>query len=914
MLSCWCVLTLSATAVPAVEPDQYARQVKQDRPLAWWRFQDPDSSPNSSAKDETGSHPGAYRGGVSLEDGPPGVGRRAARFDGKTGYVEIPHQEDLSPSAISVEFWFKTAQKLDEPYWPASATFITKATAGAASADWCIVGGSAAAGRNQGRLIAASGPAGAADDAKLVSRGRLNDGDWHHVVWTRSTAGECALYVDGQLLALTTDGGGPITNRRPIQVGGETLLEGGKYLDGSVAEVTIYARALPPERIVAHFEAAEPAARTPLMLTTSTPERPLESLALESGAGLRWVFERRPAGWALGAVFLHDKPVDASVISGILVLRHRDTDEERWLPASEGRRIDARTARFAGQGQVDGVTFRFETEVALKPDRRCAAVTPRWSVDKPLDGWEVCLPYHGPGRRDWRCTVYPFAGNSASVAMERMICVGVPAVLVFRQDLSLVTLFGIDPASDYLNPTGWTGATGFHFQSGLRAPQYSVGGGKLSPGIDYRLPLQVFLSDDGSSTEAITGLVRDWIEVNRYQVQPMSVRTPDEALKLYMKGRRGTNMWKPGIGYQLQDVWPAVYIPVSPQSAYFEYLLYEQTGDPLWRRRAVEQMDFVLKAQVTDPESPLFGYIHTCYLLDSKTFNSDDRGTNPGYKVDMNVHTARYMLLTWERLKQNEGIDRRDWHQAAVRAADWAIAQQNPDGGLPQKLDYKTLRKSVSVCSGRTMAGLPVIARITGDVKYWKMIERLEAFLRAKVEGRYWYTGQHPDLYPEDFESDSVWCVAEYWLGKYERTHEPECLARARASACFAFLMLCPKQLSWVKNPTQACHAEQLHYLQYSNYAYHNRKLYCLKRLGELTGDPLFSRLFDRIVQCGFWAQATEGNYCGAQYERMADPWRQVSREVDSKGTLYLNELSLDANLQLLEMGVMRALRPPAHP
>ncbi len=38
-----------------------------------------------------------------------------------------------------------------------------------------------------------------------------------------------------------------------------------------------------------------------------------------------------------------------------------------------------------------------------------------------------------------------------------------------------------------------------------------------------------------------------------------------------------------------------------------------------------------------------------------------------------------------------------------------------------------------------------------------------------------------------------------------------------------------------------------------------------------------------------------------------------LTRDVDSKGTLYLNELSLDANLQLLEMGVMKAARnePP---
>jgi hypothetical protein len=35
-------------------------------------------------------------------------------------------------------------------------------------------------------------------------------------------------------------------------------------------------------------------------------------------------------------------------------------------------------------------------------------------------------------------------------------------------------------------------------------------------------------------------------------------------------------------------------------------------------------------------------------------------------------------------------------------------------------------------------------------------------------------------------------------------------------------------------------------------------------------------------------------------------------KDVNSKGTLYMNELSLDANLQLLEMGVAKAR--PADP
>ena len=901
------MLLVLLTACAGSARADYAQEVRLDKPLAWWRFDDQASASGAVARDQMGVHPGTYHGGAALEaEGPP-TGGKAANFDGKS-YVEIPHHADFALSTLSVEFWFKSKQAWDQPYWPGSAALVSKATAGVGSGDWTIIAGSTTAGRNQGRIIAASGPRDANRDQLLASRGRLNDGQWHQVVWTRSANGACALYLDGRFAGEANDGGLAITNSRPIQLGGEAALEGGKYLKGSLAEVAIYSTALDVKRVRAHYAAAFPNSTLPTEeVAGGASENPAELIVLTNSAGLRWELERRTAGWSLGRLLLHGKPVDQPLSQGVLCLHQTDLDEDLWLPASEARQVNGRTARLSGQKPVDGALFRFEVEVSVGEDAPHAALTPRWSVDRDLEGWEVALAYHGVGESDWRCTVYPFAGNAPELGLERVVSVGVPSVVVFRPDLSLVTLFGIDPSFDYLNPTTWTGATGFQFRNRLTAPQFRVGGGKLKAGVPYSMPLQVFLNDSGNSPQAISQLVRDWVKVNRYEVQPMFIRTADEALALYLKGRRSTKMWKPGKGYQLQDVWAAIYIPVSPQSAFFEYLVYSQTGDPLWRQRCLEQMDFTLKAQLTDPSSPLFGYMHTCYMIADNSFNSDDRGSNPGYKVDMNVHTARYMLQTWELLKQKEGIDRQDWYQAAVRAVDWALQQQNPDGGLPQKLDYKTLKKSVSVCSGRTMAALPIIARITGDAKYLKTLEQLDPFLRQKVEDRYWFTGQHPDLYPEDFESDSIWSVCEYWLDKYDRTGDPECLRRAEANGWFGFLMLCPKQLSWIKNPTQTCHTEQLHYQQYSNYAYHNKKLACLRRLGQLTKESVFTQLYERIVQCGFWAQQTGGEYAGAQYERMADPWKGVSQEVDSKGTLYMNELSLDANLQLLEMGVSKA-------
>jgi hypothetical protein len=158
-------------------------------------------------------------------------------------------------------------------------------------------------------------------------------------------------------------------------------------------------------------------------------------------------------------------------------------DEDLWLPAADARQVDGRTARLSGQTPVDGAMFRFEVEVSLAEDMPKAALMPRWSVDGDLTGFEVCLAYQGVGTNDWRVQSYPFAGNSEGIAITPMRYCGVPGALVYRPNLSMVVLFAIDTQFDYLNPTTWTGKTGFHFVNRQTAPQFRCGGGKFSAGV-----------------------------------------------------------------------------------------------------------------------------------------------------------------------------------------------------------------------------------------------------------------------------------------------------------------------------------------------------------------------------------------------------------------------------------------------
>ncbi len=379
------------------------------------------------------------------------------------------------------------------------------------------------------------------------------------------------------------------------------------------------------------------------------------TIELRNSAGLRWQLQQRGGRWTLGTLFVHDKPVDSALASGLLALRSTSGGREIWPAATDGERTDGRTARFSGSEKIGDTMFRFEVEVALKADLPAATLAPRWSVDKDLSGYEVCLAYHGvgDGGRDtasmpdtnagakrertngWRCTVYPFAGNARGVQRDRLTYVGVPAVLMFREDTSLVTLFGIDPAFDYLDPTTWTGATGFHFDSGRTPPQYRIGG-KLLAGVDYSMPLQIVLSDAGNSANAVTQLVRTWIKANDYKVQPLKVRSHQEAFDVFLEGRRKSKMWRPGLGYQIMENWPVVYTAESPINAYFDYLLYELTGDPMWRERAFETIALVLRAstpilgtRITASLKPTMNWTPTRELGPSKSRRSPVRGSMP---------------------------------------------------------------------------------------------------------------------------------------------------------------------------------------------------------------------------------------------------------------------------------------------
>jgi hypothetical protein len=251
------ILVGTAARCAIGQDSPYAQAVLRDTPRVYLQFEDLDGSDKDAVRDSAGKHRGKVAGKLVASKGVPGIGGRAATFDGRTTVVTIADDGSFRLDALSVEFWLRSKQSFDDTFWPGSATLVSKATPGAGTSDWTINAASTIPGEDQGRLLAESGPAGKPSDLYLYSPAgrRLNDDRWHHIVWTRAAEGANRLFIDGELATSGDDGGGPISNDRSIQLGADTVHGGARHFAGQIDEVAVYDQPLSPERVRAHFAA-----------------------------------------------------------------------------------------------------------------------------------------------------------------------------------------------------------------------------------------------------------------------------------------------------------------------------------------------------------------------------------------------------------------------------------------------------------------------------------------------------------------------------------------------------------------------------------------------------------------------------------------------------------------------------------
>lgn len=244
--------------------DPYGAQVSDDQPWAYWRLSE--TGGPTAADSATGQHRATYQEGVTL--GVSGIvdENSAARFDGVDDAV-VSSDAISGPNVYSAEAWFKTTT-----------------TQG-------------------GKIIGFGGsPSGLSnsydrhvymqDDGKLVfgiysgaeyrvaTDANYNDGVWHHVVATQSSAG-MALYVDGEQIG---------TNPQSVaenstgywRVGGDrTWGSSSPYFKGDIDEAAVYSVALSPAQVLSHYQKG-------FQLDVPSVEDPYAQTVLEDSPSAYW--------------------------------------------------------------------------------------------------------------------------------------------------------------------------------------------------------------------------------------------------------------------------------------------------------------------------------------------------------------------------------------------------------------------------------------------------------------------------------------------------------------------------------------------------------------------------------------------------------------------------------------------------
>lgn len=191
---------------------------------------------SDAAADGTGNHPGQVNAAETTEDGLLG---RAMRFDRNEGHVVV---ERSIGDDFTISLFFRTRAKASgddrDARWFQGHGLVDGEISGIVD-DFGIAmigNGTVAAGVGRPERFIASPPG-------------FNDGDWHHVAFTRSReTGRARLWVDGALVDETTGGTQSLTSPPRLTIG-RMQPDYGAFR-GSIDEVRFYDRVLEENEIL----------------------------------------------------------------------------------------------------------------------------------------------------------------------------------------------------------------------------------------------------------------------------------------------------------------------------------------------------------------------------------------------------------------------------------------------------------------------------------------------------------------------------------------------------------------------------------------------------------------------------------------------------------------------------------------
>ena len=221
--------TSSALNLAVISPNQYQQSLLSLNPMAYWPLNE---ASGTTAHDIVGGYNGIYVGGCTLGQAGPtnpifGSSSGSVRFDGSSGYVDIPEGPFNITGPITTVVWVDLSS-------PTNFAGLF----GHGDLSWrTSVNPSAEPGANDGDVPTdATSPIG------------INDGKWHMVAYTYTgvsgQADNGSLYVDGTLVANNTITETPPGDSLDVWIGGSPDYGTARLANAKIANAAIYPQAL----------------------------------------------------------------------------------------------------------------------------------------------------------------------------------------------------------------------------------------------------------------------------------------------------------------------------------------------------------------------------------------------------------------------------------------------------------------------------------------------------------------------------------------------------------------------------------------------------------------------------------------------------------------------------------------------
>ncbi len=495
---------------------------------------------------------------------------------------------------------------------------------------------------------------------------------------------------------------------------------------------------------------------------------------------------------------------------------------------------------------------------------------------------------------------------------------GIPAVFFRNEERSMSFLMGVHKDFDYGKPGTWM--EDVSIEMAPDEPVRLVSGTRKSvmqAGTSYHLPVQIMFSANHDYLTQPKELVEAWVAVNRYTAQALphpQLKTPAAMKEFMINARRNAQYYVKGATYlcdQHRQGMFDTYIINTPINVYLDLLLAKLTGDAVWRERAIEQLAWLVRMRVNNPDDVNFGAYYPIAPGAKTPSFYQYKGACEEFEVEQNARAGYWLLKILESVERHEleavpGLD--ELRASALQTLSWVKKQQQPDGSMPQKVSV-TGAVNGPVTPAHSLLAFRAAHNLTGEAVWQQAMIRSEQWALEHSIMPAKFFGAHSDLHPAEYEEGSIHVLTSYALARYQDTGNQYYVRMAEYLASISFFWRCPKQLSWVAQPTQGCNVEQSHYLQYSLYSYYSFKYLNFIRLTALTGNPLFDREGRYLLQQSAHCIVPEGEWKGAHYERLADPWYARKDDSTTAGNIYASELAPELLLQLLLLEKPEAAR-----